>query len=76
MGIYSRKEACGKELNMEELRNAMLRYRAKHSISQGELARRCGLSLQTVNSVENGTQNPSRLTAEKIRLIIEEGKDD
>lgn len=73
MGIYTRKR---KELNMEELRNAMLRYRAKHSISQRELARRCGLSLQTVNSVENGTQNPSRVTAEKIRLIIEEGKDD
>lgn len=57
---------------MEELRNAMLRYRAKHSISQRELARRCGLSLQTVNSVENGTQNPSRLTAEKIRILLEQ----
>ena len=49
----------------------MLRYRAKERISQKELASRCGLSSQTVNSIESGTQTPSKLTIEKIKLVIE-----
>lgn len=48
----------------------MVFYRAKEGISQGELARRCGLSTQTVNSVENGLQSASRLTIAKIELVI------
>lgn len=54
-----------------DLKEAMVRYRAKEGISQAELAKRCRLSLQTVNSVENGTQNPSKMTVEKIKLVIE-----
>lgn len=54
------------------LSEQMLRYRAKERISQGELAKRCGVSLQTINSIENGTQEPSKLTREKIRLVVEE----
>ncbi len=50
----------------------MVRYRAKERISQTELAKRCGVSLQTINSIENGTQDPSRVTEQKIRLVIEE----
>ena len=49
----------------------MIKYRARERISQGELAERCGLSLQTVNSVENGTQTPSKLTIAKIELVID-----
>lgn len=56
---------------MEDLSKKMLEYRAKHSISQTELAKRCGITLQTLTNVERGLQNPSRLTAEKIRLVIE-----
>lgn len=48
----------------------MLRYRARERISQKEFAKRCGLSLQTVNSVENGKQTPGKLTIEKIKLAI------
>lgn len=48
----------------------MVVYRAKENISQGELARRCGLSTQTVNSVENGLQSPSKVTLAKIELVI------
>ena len=48
----------------------MVFYRAKEDISQGELARRCGLSTQTVNSVENGLQSPSKVTLAKIELVI------
>ena len=58
------------------LAERMVLYRAKEGISQGELARRCGLSTQTVNSVENGTQSPSRVTVVKIELVIgKENKD-
>jgi len=56
-----------------DIREEMLRYRAKNSISQKEFARRAGLSEQTVNSVENGLQNPTALTVTKIKLVIEEG---
>ena len=61
------------ELSLSE---KMIRYRAKERISQKELADRCGVSLQTINSVENEIQTPSRLTETKIRMIVEEGEDD
>lgn len=48
----------------------ILKYRAENNISQSEFARRCNLSTQTVNSIENGTQAPSKLTKTKIMLVI------
>ena len=56
------------------LAERMLDYRAKENISQKELARRVGVTLQTVNSIETRQQTPSRLTVAKIELII--GKDE
>ena len=58
------------------LQEMMVQYRAKHDLSQEKLAKLCGLSLQTVNSVENGLQNPSKLTEQKIRLVVEEVEHD
>ena len=55
----------------EKLSEQMIRYRAKERISQKELAARCGVSLQTINSIENGIQDPSKVTEAKIRLVIE-----
>lgn len=55
----------------DELIRKMIEYRAKESISQKELARRAGVSLQTINSIENGLQEPSKVTEAKIRLVIE-----
>lgn len=49
----------------------MVRYRAKERISQSELARRCGITLQTVSNVERGIQDPSRVTVQKIELVID-----
>ena len=54
------------------LSEEMLSYRAKHRISQSELAERCGLSTQTVCSVETGQQTPSKITELKIRMVINE----
>ena len=57
------------------IREQMVRYRAEHDIGQRELARLCGLSTTTINSVENGLQEPTELTKMKIKLVIEGGKD-
>ena len=53
-----------------ELSKKMLEYRAKENISQRELAKRVGVSLQTINSIENRIQEPTKLTEAKIYLII------
>ena len=58
------------------LQERMVRYRARHNISQTELAHRCGISVQTVNSVENELQEPSKLTRAKIELVIEENDEE
>ena len=55
---------------MKKLSERMVLYRAKERISQAELARRCGVTLQTINSVENETQSPSKLTVAKIELVV------
>jgi len=58
------------------LSQEMIKYRAKERISQSELAKRCGISLQTVNSIETEQQSPSKVTVEKIRLVIGGGNED
>ena len=57
------------------LQERMIEYRAKERISQGELAERVGISKQTLNSVENGIQTPSKLTQAKIELVVGKGED-
>lgn len=52
------------------LQQRMIDYRARERISQTELADRCGVSYQTINSVENGKQDPSKITVAKIELVI------
>ena len=63
---------AGKKIGGERMTLAerMIQYRARERINQKELAERCGLSLQTVNSVENETQAPSKITMAKIELVI------
>lgn len=58
------------------LQERMIQYRAKERINQTELAKRCGLSLQTINSIENCIQNPSKITVAKIELIIGKESED
>lgn len=52
------------------LQDRMVEYRAKERLSQKELGKRCGLTTQTINSVENGLQEPSKVTLAKIELVI------
>ena len=53
-----------------DISEKMVAYRAKERISQAELARRCGVSLQTINSIEMGHQSPSRVTLAKIEMVL------
>ena len=58
-----------------DLGKAILTYRAKNRLSVRAMADRCGVSTQTIYHIENGLQTPSRITAEKIRLVVE-GEED
>lgn len=58
------------------LQEQMLAYRARERISQTELARRCGLTLQTINSIENGKQNPSKTTLIRIMDVVRQHKEE
>ena len=49
----------------------MVRYRAKHNLSQSKFAELVGVSVQTINSIETGQQEPSKMTEAKILLVIE-----
>lgn len=55
------------------LQERMVDYRAKERISQQELADRCGVSKQTIYSVENSLQTPSKVTTAKIELVVGKG---
>lgn len=55
---------------MADLKDRMIQYRARERINQQELADRCGVSKQTIYSVESGLQDPSKITLAKIELVI------
>lgn len=56
---------------MDDLKDKMLDYRARHDLSQGELAEMCHVTKQTIWAVENGIQTPSKLTERKIRNVVD-----
>jgi transcriptional regulator with XRE-family HTH domain len=60
---------------MKDLPERMLDYRAKNNMSQRELAEKVKVTIQTINSVERGLQEPSRLTRKKIELVIGEERE-
>lgn len=57
---------------MKTLAERILEYRAKHDMSAKEFAMKCKLSLQTVYSIENGLQEPSKITRIKIESVLKE----
>ena len=52
------------------LQDEMIRFRAENNLSQTKCAELAKITLQTWTMVERGIQKPSRITEEKIRLII------
>lgn len=55
-----------------DLKEQMLRYRAKNKISQTALAKKAGVTVQTICNVETGQQTPSAVTRTKIIMAMEE----
>ena len=56
---------------IKSLADACFYYRAKHRLSQEELAEKCGVNRVTINKVENG-KDVSKLTNLKIRMVVDE----
>lgn len=56
------------------LQDEMVQYRARNKMSQTEFAEKVGVTLQTINSVENGHQTPSKVTEAKIRIVLDSDK--
>ncbi|MDX8367081.1 helix-turn-helix transcriptional regulator [Cytobacillus sp. IB215665] len=48
----------------------MKEYRAKHNISQSELANAVGVRRETIGNIENGKYNPSLKLAMDIAKIL------
>jgi DNA-binding XRE family transcriptional regulator len=53
-----------------ELSEKLILYRAKERITQQELATRLGINRATVNLLENGKYNASRVLTLKINLLV------
>ena len=59
---------------MDNLAERIVMYRAVNRLSQADMAKRCGVSAQTIHNIESGYQTPTRLTRAKILLVIGEQK--
>ena len=53
----------------------MIQYRARHNLSQAKFGELCGVSVMTINFVERGLQNPTKLTEAKIRIVLDAEKE-
>ena len=58
------------------MKNALKVERAKHNITQAELAEKVRVSRQTINSIEIGKYVPSTLLALKIAAVFNTRVDD
>ena len=56
----------------------IIRYRAKHNMTQVQFANKAGLSTQTIYLIESELQRPKKITVAKINLLLDEdeGKED
>lgn len=53
------------------MKNNIQKLRKERKITQEELAKTCGVSRQTIISLENGKYNPSIMLAYKIATVFE-----
>lgn len=58
------------------MKNTLKVERAKHNITQADLAEKVRVSRQTINSIEIGKYVPSTLLALKIAAIFKTGVND
>lgn len=52
------------------MKNNIQQLRKERRITQEELGKMCGVSRQTIISLENGKYNPSIMLAQKIAVIF------
>lgn len=57
---------------MKTLAERILEYRAKYNISAATFAGLCKVTPQTIYSIENGVQTPSKITRLKIENVLKE----
>ena len=57
---------------MSDIGQRIIAYRAKHDMSQEDFAIKAHVCLMTVNYVENGKREPTKLTRAKIEQIMRE----
>lgn len=57
-------------MEKEVLKNNLKVYRAKHNMTQEDLAIKAGVTRKTINTIENGIFIPSTLLAIKIAKIF------
>ena len=55
----------------DQLDNEIKVLRAKHDLTQAELAERVGVTRKTINTVENGHYVPSTVLALKIARVFD-----
>lgn len=60
---------------LQQLANEIIAYRAKHNIGAVKFAELCRVTPQTMYSIENCTQSPSKLTLAKITEVLNSDKD-
>ena len=56
----------------ERLLNSLKEQRARHALTQADLAERVGVSRKTINTVENGVFVPSTVLALKLAHALGE----
>ena len=56
---------------MSDLSDKVFMYRARHRLSQTEMAGKCGISLSTLCAIEKRDEEPSRKTMAKIMMVLE-----
>ena len=52
------------------MENQIKAQREQMGLSQGELARRCGVSRQTINAIENNKYDPTLALAFRLARIL------
>ena len=61
---------------VDDMENSIRNRRKELGLSQEELAKKCGVSRQTVNAIENDKYNPTLELAMKIGKLLNRHVDD
>lgn len=57
-----------------DLADRIVAFRAKYDLNQEQFAVACGLTKQTINAIESGKRNITKLTLAKINQVLAGGE--